>query len=593
LAFILVTLTVVSSCAQPVTIEPEKPIWGKDLIVTYDPSARDAVFSFHDAVYVIGWLYFPDSSTQMWHQMERKKDRFQFVLSIPEQLSYVVFHFITFEGWDENASVETMIYRPDGVPARGAYQYSMLYNQSDYVDRFDKELRFYPDNFAVYRDKWWLTYAFSLGGAFSPESVSTIVTKDLEKLHAAGQQDCPDLLYALSYGYLMLGQEVESRVLVEQLLRLYPETEYAHSAVGDYQYKTYEMDVDKQKTAELKVLLAQTIEKYPHTPLARDIVPQFVCNDTLPLAAIEAVCNRWASDEPLNPAVYRTLANAYKCRNEKLDSAAALIAKAIDLSTQGYLRFYEDLSGQYSHYYLCQMHRTAAEIALKLGDDDKSLYHVEEAQQMTDEADEGRDLLLLEAQIQQRIGEGTLAHKAYYKAWQLGSAEARDSLQAMYLREQGSLEGFDSFLKIPADDGDRKPAPDFKVTSLEGEKFELSRLQGKVVVLNFWAIGCVQCRVEIPSLNTLVDTFRDQNVVFLALAPDSKKSLKKFLNDHPFRYAIIPGADKTIRSLSAWGYPVHIIIDKHGRIAHKLFGGSKDRHHYLQPLIERLLEEPG
>src|SRR4051812_27891598 len=39
-------------------------------------------------------------------------------------------------------------------------------------------------------------------------------------------------------------------------------------------------------------------------------------------------------------------------------------------------------------------------------------------------------------------------------------------------------------------------APNFSVTSLEGEKFELAALRGKVVVLNFWFTGCAPCVAE-------------------------------------------------------------------------------------------------
>ena len=584
-ALILVILMAVSGCAQLVTIEPDKPMWGKDLIVTYNPSADDAMFSSSDDVYLVGWLYLADSSTHLWRQMERKDDVFRSVLSIPEGLAYAVFYFITLTGYDENADAGTMIYRPDGIPARGAYRWSMRkpFFVGDYMDRFTKELALYPDNYAAYRDKWLIA------SVFAPESVSEIVKKDMEMLTSKREKDRPDLLYALSYGYLMMGQEAESRAIVEKLLRLYPGTVCALSALNSYIYKTEEMEMDKARKAELKVLIAQTMERHPQTDFVREHVQMLLCNDTLPLTAIEAVFDGWVRDESDNPMPYYVLANAYNCRNQKLDSAAALIANAINLSWQGYLRFYKDLRGRHSHRYLSWMHESAAKISFKREDYENALSNVKAAQDVTDESD--LTLPLLEAQILQKLGEDSLSFDSYRMAWRMGSDEARDSLEAAYLRGLGSLEGFQDFLDMQPDNSDRKPAPDFKVTSLDGERFELSRLSGKVVVLNIWAIGCGPCRIEIPGLNKLVDTFKDQEVVFLGLAPDSENRLRRFLSNRPFHYIIVPRASNTIRKLGAFGYPVHIIIDKRGRIAYKLFGGSKDRHENLLSLIEHLLSE--
>src|SRR5689334_17526979 len=44
------------------------------------------------------------------------------------------------------------------------------------------------------------------------------------------------------------------------------------------------------------------------------------------------------------------------------------------------------------------------------------------------------------------------------------------------------------------------PFPEFEVYDLNGKRFTNAELKGKVVVLNFWFIGCSPCEMERPTL---------------------------------------------------------------------------------------------
>ncbi|MBK8086975.1 MAG: TlpA family protein disulfide reductase [Chitinophagaceae bacterium] len=74
---------------------------------------------------------------------------------------------------------------------------------------------------------------------------------------------------------------------------------------------------------------------------------------------------------------------------------------------------------------------------------------------------------------------------------------------------------------------------------MEGRKYSLNDLKGKVVVINFWFINCAPCKAEIPQLNKLVKEFNQDEVVFIAVALDSYSELKDFLKTTPFDYHII------------------------------------------------------
>jgi peroxiredoxin len=140
----------------------------------------------------------------------------------------------------------------------------------------------------------------------------------------------------------------------------------------------------------------------------------------------------------------------------------------------------------------------------------------------------------------------------------------------------------------------RKPiAPPFSLTSLEGEKFELAALRGKVVVLNFWFTGCAPCVAEFGELNGLVNRFRNKEVVFIAPTLDNETTLKLFLKEHRFEYHVIPNAGGLIVRTYSDGsgdvvFPTHIVINKEGKIDMRVTGA--ERIGVLRKAIARLAD---
>jgi peroxiredoxin len=136
-------------------------------------------------------------------------------------------------------------------------------------------------------------------------------------------------------------------------------------------------------------------------------------------------------------------------------------------------------------------------------------------------------------------------------------------------------------------------APVFSLTSVEGEKFDLSALRGKVVVLNFWFTGCAPCVAEFSELNGLVKKFKSKGVVFLAPTLDNEATLRPFLKEHKFKYHVVPNAGGLIVMTYTDGsgnvvFPTHIVIDREGKIDTRVTGakGIKD----LRKAIARLTD---
>lgn len=111
-----------------------------------------------------------------------------------------------------------------------------------------------------------------------------------------------------------------------------------------------------------------------------------------------------------------------------------------------------------------------------------------------------------------------------------------------------------------------KPAPALIVRELDGHRFDLAKLRGKVVLVNFWATWCSPCRVEMPTLNAFYRRYRARGLELLGLsidqAPDDGE-VKKVMRQ--FSY---PGALASAARENGFGEPVAVpvtyVIDARG-----------------------------
>jgi len=108
-------------------------------------------------------------------------------------------------------------------------------------------------------------------------------------------------------------------------------------------------------------------------------------------------------------------------------------------------------------------------------------------------------------------------------------------------------------------------AKDFIAYDINGNKIELSKLKGKIVVLNFWFPQCKPCVKEMPELNKLTKKYT-KNVVFISVTFEKKQVVKSFLSTRDFNYTQITDNESILSDYHVSAFPTHIIIDKNGEI---------------------------
>ncbi len=120
--------------------------------------------------------------------------------------------------------------------------------------------------------------------------------------------------------------------------------------------------------------------------------------------------------------------------------------------------------------------------------------------------------------------------------------------------------------KLEADDAKRQIA-DFTLADLQGKAWHLRDLQGRVVLVNFWATWCPPCRKEMPDLDALYNKFKDQGFVVLAISDEEAAKVSPFITEHKISYPVLldPGR-KVNDAFIVEGIPKSFVYDRSGKI---------------------------
>lgn len=115
--------------------------------------------------------------------------------------------------------------------------------------------------------------------------------------------------------------------------------------------------------------------------------------------------------------------------------------------------------------------------------------------------------------------------------------------------------------------------PDFTLLTPEGKELTLSQFKGKIVVLDFWASWCPDCRKELPAIEEAYEKYGNEGVVFIGVSfDDNKDKWTGAIKDYGLGYHQVSELKKWKQTDISPLYrikwiPTLYVIDRKGKVA--------------------------
>lgn len=120
--------------------------------------------------------------------------------------------------------------------------------------------------------------------------------------------------------------------------------------------------------------------------------------------------------------------------------------------------------------------------------------------------------------------------------------------------------------------------PVLVTTTLDGKIFDLSTQKGKIVIINFWAKWCIDCRKELPVLQEVYEKYKSRGLEIIGVNLDHKKNreeVTKIAAQFSYPNSLISDAKKN--SFEAPQFiPMNYLIGRNGELLQEIDGDKEE-----------------
>ena len=119
-------------------------------------------------------------------------------------------------------------------------------------------------------------------------------------------------------------------------------------------------------------------------------------------------------------------------------------------------------------------------------------------------------------------------------------------------------------------------APDFHVTTAQGDELSLASLKGKIAVLDFWATWCAPCRESLPDLKDLVKKYPPDHFILVSISLDEDRNAwQEFVSREKMTWTQVnDGRGELFNNFGLQDVPTYIVLGADGSIIQRVVGTS-------------------
>jgi peroxiredoxin/Tfp pilus assembly protein PilF len=133
-------------------------------------------------------------------------------------------------------------------------------------------------------------------------------------------------------------------------------------------------------------------------------------------------------------------------------------------------------------------------------------------------------------------------------------------------------------------------APEFSITTSDGQYLALEDLHGKVVLLDFWGTWCPPCVASVPSLRSLHKKFeKEPAFVMIGISSDSERETwRAFIANNQMVWPQYLDRDRRVqKAFVVQAFPTYVVIDHEGIVRFRTTGNSWEKTGSLEEVIRK------